>query len=363
MHDRLDQALRHGLHTDPTPFIAYAFRTLYPDRPFVSHWSIRLLGDALRRCHRREITRLVINLPPRTLKSFSASVAFPAWVHGVQPDAKIMCIAGHRGLAEDHHALTARLMDHARYRSVFPHVGIEESHGVIRLPHGGTRSAFTPSGAITGRGADMIIIDDPQALRATDEDADSGAIRAWYDRNVYQRLDSKHDGVIILVTQRIAHDDLTAHVLSQGDEWEVLSLPSIAIEDEFLPARLGGALVRTKGEALHEERESRADLRALLDRVCPEVFMTQYQQCPSDGQNYYGAGMYHAVTPAPDASPEEKRWPRPVIGPIPRRLVVAEQVFGEPSGYIIGGVPRPETVEEWLEMEEYQLKLIGVLPD
>ena len=98
MIDRNSRAIRHALRTDPTFFIPYAFHTLHPTRKFLPHWSHRLIGDALGRRHRREITRLVINLPPRTLKSFSASIAFPAWVLGVQPDAKLMSAAWHERL-------------------------------------------------------------------------------------------------------------------------------------------------------------------------------------------------------------------------------------------------------------------------
>jgi hypothetical protein len=338
------QAIRHMYQTHPASFFGLAFRLLYPGAKYLPHWSTQLLGEALGRCFRRETKRLIINMPPRTLKSLCASVAFPAWVLAVRPESKILCVAGHRGLAEDHHALTRTLMRDPKYRALFPHVRFTETARSINLPHGGSRSAFTLTGAITGRGANLIIIDDPQAAHEADDKATSEGVCNWYDRNIYQRLDAKEDGVIILVMQRLAHNDLTAHLLARGG-WELLSLPAIASKDEKFQGLFGGRVIRRQGEALHPARENRDQLRGALLQMGAQAFMAQYQQAPYGLNEGIGCGSFHFVS-RPDATEEECKGSAICFGRIPEETFLLEKLFGEFSGIRAGGPPAL-TTKEW----------------
>lgn len=350
MTDQETRAIRHMYRTEPQMFIQLAFRLLHPNDEYQHNWSIDAIGDALARCHRRETTRLIINMPPRSLKSVCASVALPAWVLGVQPDAKIMCVAGHRDLASDLHDLTMRLMGNPQYRALFPHARVRESKGRLVLPQGGFRTALTPSDALTGRGADMIIIDDPQSAHDADDPQKSAAIRNWYDQNIEQRLNRKHGGVVIVVMQRLAEDDLTGHLLNHGD-WEVLKLPAIATEEKRLPESLGGRLVRRKGEPLHPDRENRAQLRKTLERVDAKVFMAQYQQEPypiNEGDTCHG--VFHTA-PHPDASIDECKYEGMWFGSVPLKTFLLDQLFGERT-CIRRGTPPPMTTDEWIAWGE-----------
>ena len=350
MADLEAMAIKHMYQSEPRMFFQLAFRLLHPGVPYLHNWSIDVLGEALVRCHRREVKRLIINMPPRSLKSMCTSIAFPAWMLGVQPESKIMCIAGHKGLAQEQHELTHLLMCHPRYRALFPHVRVGEAAGRLTLAQGGFRAAFTPSGAITGRGADVIIIDDPQSAHDADNPQKSEAIRHWYDRNIYQRLDDKHDGVVIVVMQRLAHDDLTAHLLEQGG-WEVLSLPAIAVEDEQLPVPLGGHTVRHAGEALHPAREGVDQLREAMLRMGAKAFMSQYQQRPYPaGEGDERCGVFFEEPP-PNATALERKFPRLFLGRIPEETFVLEELFGEATGLLKGSIPE-STVEDWIEFAE-----------
>ena len=344
MDDIEIQAIRHMYQSVPASFFGLAFRLLYPGVEYLPHWSMKVLGEALARCYRRETKRLIINMPPRTLKSLCASVAFPAWVLAVRPESKILCIAGHRGLADDHHSLTKRLMCDPKYRAIFPHVRFTDTARSISLPHGGSRSAFTLTGAITGRGANLIIIDDPQAAHEADNKTTSEGVCTWYDRNIYQRLDAKEDGVIILVMQRLAHNDLTAHLLAKGG-WELLSLPAIATQDESFPGYFGGRVIRRKGEALHLARENRAQLREAMIQMGAQAFMAQYQQAPYGLNEGIGCGTFHFV-PRPDATEEECKASTICFGRVPEETFLLEKLFGEFSGIRAGGPPAL-TTEEW----------------
>jgi len=339
------RAMRHMYQTDLSSFLDLAIRVLHPGVAHRLHWSTRVLGEALSACSQGATKRLIINMPPRTLKSICASVAFPAWVLAVRPETKIFCISGHRGLADDHHALAVNLMSDPRYRALFPHVRFGATASKISLPHGGFRSAFTPTGAITGRGADLIIIDDPQDAHNADDPQENAAIGRWYDRNIYQRLDLKAHGVVILVMQRLAQDDLTAHLLSRGD-WEHLSLPAIAVEDERFPKVFGDQVIRRKGEALDPTREDQSQLREALMRMGARAFMAQYQQDPyPPGQGDERCGTFYVVE-HPDDAPEDCKGNQWFLGRCPEEIFVCERLFGEFAG-IRPGMPPAMTTEEW----------------
>ena len=343
MPDLRARAITHMYRTEPRMFFRLAFRLLHPGVAYEHNWSIDVLGEALARCARGETRRLIVNMPPRSLKSLCSSVAFPAWLLGVRPDCQIMCVAGHRGLAEDQHELALRLMTDKRYRSLFPHVRIGESHGRLALPQGGYRLGLTPSAAITGRGADVVIIDDPQSPSNAEDAGATRDVRRWYDRNVYPRLNDKKTGVVIVVMQRLAHDDLTAHLVAQGG-WDVISLPAIAEADEHLPASLGGGLARCAGEALHPDREDRDALREALIRMGAKAFMAQYQQKPyGPGEGEGHGGAFHLVR----EDPEHRTMYSPVMFlQVDQEQFVLQELFGEETT-AHPGPPPPMTEEAW----------------
>ena len=156
----LDAVLRQSFEA----FVRKTFNTLSPGQTFVPGWHISALAYQLERIRRGEIKRLIINMPPRSLKSIAASVAFPAFVLGHDPTRRIIC-ASYSGelaykLANDFRAILAS----AWYRSIFPNTRIgpyKDSETEVELTRRGFRLATSTGGTLTGRGGDLIIIDDP----------------------------------------------------------------------------------------------------------------------------------------------------------------------------------------------------------
>jgi predicted phage terminase large subunit-like protein len=153
----------------------------------------------------------------------------------------------------------------------------------------GWRYATSVGGVLTGRGADVIIIDDALKPDEAVSDALRTRVNDWYDGTLCTRLNDKINGVIIVVMQRLHEDDLVGHVLPQ-EPWEVVSLPAIAEVDEVhsIETMLGVYThARRAGEVLHPEREP----RQLLDRIRSSMgeynFAGQYQQTPAP----LGGGM------------------------------------------------------------------------
>jgi len=287
-------------------------------------------------------------MPPRTLKSHYASIALPAYALAVRPELKILCVAGHRGLADDHHTATLDVMSHPKYRALFPHVKFTHSAHRITLPNGGSRSSFTPTTALAGRGADLIIIDDPQRPDEAEDSNKTGLITRWFDRNIYQRFNDKADSTVILVMQRLAKDDLTDHLLTRGG-WEHISLSAIATEEERYPRLFGDRPIRNKGDALNPEREDLAQHRAALMEIGARAFMAQYMQDPYPiGEGDIRCGAFH-LAPHPDATDKECVYAQSFFGKIPEEEFVLDRIFGERT-CIRQGPPPPMSTEEWEEI-------------
>jgi hypothetical protein len=138
-------------------------------------------------------------------------------------------------------------------------------------------------GVLTGRGADIIIIDDPLKPDEAVSETQRNAANEWYDQTLYSRLNDKRTGCIILIMQRLHEDDLVGHVLGQ-EEWEHVRLPAIAEEEETHVIRsfFGTRTVyRGVGEALHPEREPLAVLQHIRRTIGEYNFAAQYQQQPA----------------------------------------------------------------------------------
>ena len=214
-------------------------KTLNPGTPYLPNWHIDAIGYQLERVRRGEINRLIINLPPRNLKSVMVSVAFPAFLLGHNPASRIIGISYGTELATKHASDFRSVVESTWYRRAFPRMQIARSlEAEVRTTRRGFRKATSVGAALTGFGGDCFIIDDPQKPVDALSDTQRETLNQWFSNTLVSRLDSKEKGVIILVMQRVHLNDLTGYLLEKGG-WTVLSLPAIAEEDENTPHRRG----------------------------------------------------------------------------------------------------------------------------
>lgn len=278
---------RHDFYT----FMHRAFRELNPRSAFLHNWHNELIASKLEACRRGEITRLIINVPPRSLKSHAAAVAFPAFILGHNPSAQIICASYAQDLANKHSLDCRTVITSEWYRSVFPTRLAPQKQSVQEFltTQNGFRLATSVGGVLTGRGADFIIIDDPLKPDEALSETQRKAVNEWYDHTLYSRLNDKQTGRIIIIMQRLHEDDLVGHVLEQ-EGWDVVRLPAIAEEDEThiicSPYRTWGAR-RKAGEALHPEREPLHILEQWRRTLGEYNFAGQFQQSPAP----LGGGM------------------------------------------------------------------------
>jgi predicted phage terminase large subunit-like protein len=277
---RVLQAL---LRNDFKAFIHKVFTTLAPAQTYIPTWHIDAVAWHLERVRRGECRRLIINMPPRSLKSIMASVAHPAYVLGRDPSRRFICVSYSGELARKHSNDFRAVIESSWYQSVFPGTQIgpcKNSETEIELTERGFRLATSAGGTLTGRGGDIIIIDDPLKPDDALSDTKRSAANQWFTNTLLSRLDDKRTSAIVVVMQRVHMDDLTGFLLSQSNEWEVLSLPAIAESDETIKVSADHVHARKQGEALSPEREPLDVLQALKLLIGSDAFSAQYQQMP-----------------------------------------------------------------------------------
>jgi predicted phage terminase large subunit-like protein len=279
------QEYSYILRLDLATFNERAFYELNPQTKFMNSPHIELLVSKLEACRQGRTRRLIVNLPPRSLKSHAASVVLPAWMLGHDPTKQIICASYGQDLADKHARDCRTLMASTFYRRLFPntHLSLEkQSVDEFVTTAQGFRMSTSVGGVLTGRGADLIILDDPLKPDEALSETRRNAVNEWYDNTLVTRLNNKETGVIIIVMQRLHQDDLVGHVLAQ-ENWELLSFPAIAEEEEvyFIEDFVGRrSWRRSIGEALHPERESLSTLGHMRQTIGEYNFASQYQQNP-----------------------------------------------------------------------------------
>lgn len=275
----IDMAMR----TDFPSFIWKAATIINPSVPFTPNWHINAIAYQLNRVRRGEIRRLIITLPPRSLKSIICSVAFPAWLLGHDPSLRIMSLAYNQELAARYALEFRTLITSGDYRRAFPKALIsphKDTEAETVFTAGGYRLGTSMTGSLTGRGAQIIICDEPTKAQDIHSDAKRKAINELYRNTILSRLDNKETGAIIVIMQRLHAADFVGALWDGSEEWHVLSLPAIAERDEPIPISDTEQYLRVAGEALQPHRESIEILREIEQTMGPDLFAAQYQQNP-----------------------------------------------------------------------------------
>lgn len=275
------RVLRAALRSDFSSFIAKTFATVNPGQAFCANWHIDALADHLEAVRRGDIKRLMINMPPRALKSICVSVAFPAWLLGHRPESRIIVASYALPLAIKHSMDTREVLRASWFRELFPASrvarGQDEKHKFITTARGFRLSTSTGAG-LTGEGGNVLMIDDPLTPEQALQTSVREATNAWFEHTFASRLDSKKEGAMVLVMQRLHPHDLSGYLLDKGG-WEQLCLPAIAPEAQTY--YFGGrSYARSAGEVLCPGRENAALYEPLKIEIGSHVFSAQYQQRP-----------------------------------------------------------------------------------
>jgi len=269
------------LENDLATFIGKSLATVNPSAEFLPNWHIELIAEYLEAARRGEITRLIINMPPRSLKSVCVSVAWPAWILGHDARARIVTASYAASLSEKHSMDTRLLISAPWYKAVFPTVKLSkdqnEKHKFITTKRG-FRLASSVGASVIGEGGNFLIIDDPISAAQAMNKVWRARVNNWFEHSFSTRLDNKKTGVIVLVMQRLHERDLSGYLLEKGG-FEHLCLPAIATRKTIY--NFGSVKkIRKIGEVLHADRESAELIERAKIELGSRAFAAQYQQEP-----------------------------------------------------------------------------------
>jgi predicted phage terminase large subunit-like protein len=279
--DLLDRVLAERSFAD---FVRQAWFVLEPKTPFLGNWHIDLLAEYLEAVADGEITRLIINIPPRYGKSLLATIFLPCWVWQRNPAERFMFASYSAALSTKHsvdrRALIQSPWYQSRWGSIVKLADDLNQKTEFANTQRGHMIATSVGASATGRGGNFLLVDDLINPQQANSDIErEGAIR-WSDETYSTRLDDKRAGRIVVIEQRTHEADLTGHLLAQGG-WTHVSLPAIAEERTVIKLpRSNREVIREEGHVLWRAREGCAELEATKLRLGTFAFMSQYQQAP-----------------------------------------------------------------------------------
>ena len=273
-------------------FLSFA-KYVWPEAIFGAHHT--KMADSFNRLADGTLKRLIINMPPRHTKSEFSSYLLPAFVMGRKPKTKIIQ-ATHTGeLAVRFGRKVRNLMDSEEYKQVFSNVALRadsKAAGRWDTDHGGEYFAVGVGGAMTGRGADLLIIDDPHSEQDALSELAMENAWDWYTSGPRQRL--QPGGAIVIVMTRWNTKDLTARLIKaqtshKADRWEVIEFPAV------LPS----------GNPLWPTFWKLEELLAVKASLSPQKWQAQWQQQPTNDEGAILKRDWWQVWPSDEAPPVE----------------------------------------------------------
>lgn len=267
-------------------FVTQAWPVLEPVTPLVWNWHLDLLCEYLVQARQRDITRLIINVPPRTMKSTLVTVCWPVWWWVTEPATRFMMVSYADELAVDHSVFRRNLIQsewfQERWNDKFKLAKDQNLKTQYENSQRGRMMATSIFGSATGKGGDVLIVDDPQNPKKAFSDVEREIVNKNFDATFRTRLNDPSKGVIVIVMQRLHERDLTGHLLAKEPRaWKQVSLPAIAEQRQVVRFPFGRKRVRKPGDLLWKERLPQPVLDQLKVAMGSWAFAGQYQQSPA----------------------------------------------------------------------------------
>ena len=280
---KLSKLEKEIYNSDLHYFIKRCFNIINPNTKYVDNWHIEAISRVLEKVEDGTIKRLIINMPPRYLKSICASVVFPAWIMGKFPNKRIIVASYSEKLSLKHSTDCRFIMESDFFKRIFSDCVLSNTQNQkykFATTQNGYRFATSVNGTLTGEGGDILIIDDPH----NPNDIFNSNLREktinWYSNVFSSRLNDKKNGAIIIVMQRLHPNDLSGYLLEKNkDLWYHLNLQ--AISDIDYKINIGNfKKIFKKGEILFPAREGKNELEKIKNDMGTYTFNAQYQQKP-----------------------------------------------------------------------------------
>lgn len=281
--------LKEKAERNLSEFITQAWPVIEPGTTYVHNWHIDLIAEYLQAVNDGEIRRLIINIPPRHMKSIEATVCYPVWTWTKKPEKRFIKVSYSDSLSRKHNVLSRDIIRSPWYQrnwsETFTLKDDVNRQNEFQNNHHGMMLSTSVGGALTGDGGDVIIIDDPQnPLMANSETERQNSID-FFKNTLQTRLNDPKTGAFIIIMQRLHEMDLTGYVLSEDLGYTHLCLPAEAPERTVVHfPKTGREIIREEGDVLNPGRFDRDILAGLKKSMGSLQYAGQFGQTPAPAE-------------------------------------------------------------------------------
>ncbi len=276
-------------------FLKQAWPVIEGKTPFIDNWHLSVIAQHLEACYRREIKNLLINVPPRTSKTSLISIAFPAWVWLQNSEERFMYASYAHSLSTEHSLKCRRLIESDWYqnnwRQKYKLAKDQKAKMLFENNKGGCRIATSVGSVATGKGGNIIVVDDGNNARDGESEVKRESTNSWWDQVLSTRLNNPLRDVRIVVQQRLHEKDMSGHIIANDieSEWVKLIIPMEFEEKRKVKTVI---LSSTKGKIWEDPRKKEGELlwperfpSNIINRLQRELgsygYAGQYQQRPA----------------------------------------------------------------------------------
>jgi len=268
-----------------SPFIKKVFSTVDPKATYEHNWHIDVIAEHLEALYDGDILKLIINIPPRFLKTICSSIAFPAWVLGKEPSERILVSSYADKLSQRISTDCRTVMETEWYKATFPNTRFakdQNQKSFYVTTERGYRMSTTVNSNITGEGGNYLICDDPINPKKALSQKIRDDANDWYDQTWFKRKNDPKTSRELVIMQRLHVNDTTGYLLSQDDTWTHLILPQVAEKKTIIIfPKSHKKMVREKDSYLHAARFGEIEIEASKKRLGTYGFAGQEQQRPA----------------------------------------------------------------------------------
>lgn len=286
---KLNEVKRIRAERDLDCFIKQAWSIIEPGNEYIDNWHIALIAEHLQAINDGELHRLIINIPPRHMKSIEATVCYPVWTWITHPEKRFIKLSYSDSLSRKHNIMSRDIINSPWYQENwgdrFQLKTDVNRQNEFQNNHQGMMYSSSVGGSVTGNGADVIIIDDPQNPLMANSETERQNVINFFTYTLQSRLNDPKTGAFIVIMQRLHEQDLTGYILENDLGYTHLCLPAEAPKRTVITfPKSGREIIREEGDILNPQRFDKGVLDDLKKSMGSLQYAGQYQQTPAPAE-------------------------------------------------------------------------------
>lgn len=288
--DRLRQAIqKEKAERNLSEFIRQAWPVIEPGTQYIENWHTDLISEYLQAVNDGEIRRLIVNIPPRHMKSIHVTVCYPTWTWTKMPEKRFIKVSYSDILSRKHNILSRDIINSPWYQANWgDRFSLKDDvnrQTEFKNDSQGMMMSTSIGGSITGEGGDVIIIDDPQNPKTANSETELKGVESFFKNTLQTRLNNPKTGVFIIIMQRLHERDLTGYVLAENLGYTHLCLPAEAPQKTIITFPVSKKeVVLEEGDLLNPKRFDKETLEEFKLSMGSVQYAGQFQQTPAPAE-------------------------------------------------------------------------------